>query len=153
MDNELDPKRSVGRMIYILDAFAGKYGRRVLGPHGLKKEQVFYLGTLIKEGDGVTQDELAGRLYVDKSTAARMIASMEKAKLVSRRPVPDNARANQVRVTRHGHEVWQDIVGGLWRWQSVLLQDFSVAEQDQLIGMLQRLEANAATAWRRGFDE
>lgn len=150
---ELDPKTSIGRMIYILDLFAGKYARCILGPHGLKKEQLLYLGSLIKEGDGVTQDELAGRLYVDKSSAARMVATMEQIDLVKRQPVPGNARANQVWVTPHGREMWQALVGRLWKWESVLLKDFSATEREQLIAMLQRMEANAAAAWQKGFGE
>lgn len=153
MPREHDPKRSVGRMIYILDLLAGKYARQVLGPHGLKKEQLLYLGSLIKERDGVTQEALAGRLYVDKSTTARMIAAMEREGFVRRLPVPNNARANQVWVTERGREVWQAIIGDLWKWHDVLLSDFSAAEKEQLIGLLQRMEVNAAEAWRRGFSE
>lgn len=149
---ELEPNTSVGRMIYILDLFAGKYARKTLGPHGLTKEQLLYLGSLIKKGDGITQDELAGRLYVDKSTTARMVAAMERDGLVRRRPVPNNARANQVWVTERGRETWRVIAGKLWQWQSVLLQDFSDDERDTLISMLQRMEVNAARAWSRDFE-
>ena len=146
-----DPEQSLGRMIYVLNLIAGRYATRVLGPHGVSKEHLFYLGTLITKGDGITQEELAGRLYVDKSTAARMLAVLEKKGLVKRRPVPGNVRANVVEVTDAARELWDAVLSKLWRWQDILLEGFSAQEKKTVINLLKRMEANAAHALERGF--
>lgn len=146
-----DPRRSFGRLIYILNRFSSRYARRVLRPHRLGKEQMFYLGSLIHEGDGVTQDELAARLFVDRSSAARMLMTLEGRGLVQRQPVPGNARANQVLVTAAGRRLWSAIIPNMWRWQDVLTKGFSAAEKEQAIQLLQRMEENAAAACAEGF--
>jgi len=146
-----DHELSLGRMIYVLNLIGGKYARQVLGPHGVSKEHLFYLGTLITRGDGITQEELARRLYVDKSSAARMLSVLEKKGLIDRRSVPGNARANTVLVTESARRMWDSLLPRLWRWQEFLLQGFTENETKELTNMLQRLEANAAAAWERGF--
>ncbi len=147
-----NPEQSLGRMMYVLNLLAGKYARRILGPHEISKEHLFYLGTLITKGDGITQDELARRLYVDKSATARMLVVLEKKGLIRRQPVPGNVRANTVIVTPQAHELWDSVLSKLWRWQEILLKGFSKREVGELTAMLQRMETNAAQAWERGFD-
>ncbi len=146
-----NPEQSLGRMIYVLNLLAGKYARRILGPHQISKEHLFYLGTLITQGDGITQDELARRLYVDKSAAARMLVVLEKKGLIHRQPVLGNVRANTVLVTPKAYELWDSVLSKLWRWQEILLKGFSKREVEELTSMLHRMVTNAAEAWGRGF--
>ncbi len=146
-----DPRRSLGRLIYILDRFADRYARIVLGPHGIGKEQLFYLGSLIYEGDGITQEQLATRLFVDKSSAARMVAALEKRGLLERHRVQGNARAYRVLVTPAGRHLWTSLLDDLWRWQEVLTVGFTAAEREQAISLLQRMAENAEQACRRGL--
>ncbi len=146
-----DPELSLGRMIYVLNLIASKYARQVLGPHGISKEHLFYLGTLITHGDGITQDELARRLYVDKSSAARMLVVLEQKGLIQRKPVPGNVRANTVLVTPKARKLWDSVLSKLWRWQDILLAGFSEQEVGTMISLLNRMETNAAEAWERGF--
>lgn len=144
-------EQSIGRVIYVLDLIAGKYARQILGPHGISKEHLFYLGTLINRGDGITQEELARRLYVDKSSAARMLVVLENKELVRRQPVPGNARANTILVTDKAQKLWDSVLSKLWRWQEILLDGFSERDTRKLLTLLNRMEANAAEAWERGF--
>ncbi len=146
-----EPEKSIGRMMYVLNLIAGKYATKVLGPHGISKEHLFYLGTLISQGDGITQEELAGRLYVDKSAAARMLVVLEKKGLVQRKPVPGNVRANKVIVTVKARKLWESVLSKLWCWQDILLEGFSAKESKTLTTMLRRMEDNAAKAWERRF--
>lgn len=147
-----DPQHSLGRMIYVINLIGSRYARQILEPYGLTKEQLFYLGTLVTKGDGITQEELAGRLYVDKSTAARMLMGLEKKGLVKRSPVPGNVRANTVLLTPKARRLWEPILASLWRWQEHLLLGFTEQEVTTLTSMMQRLEANAAAALGKGFN-
>ncbi len=147
------PEESLGRMIYVLNLIAGKYARKILGPYGINKEQMFYLGTLITQGDGITQGELAGRLYVDKSATARTLVVLEKKGLILRKPVPGNVRANRVLVTEEARELWDSVLSKLWRWQDILLDGFTPQETVEMTNMLKRMETNAANGWKGGFFE
>ena len=146
-----DPSRSIGRLVYMLNRFADRYARCVLAPHGITKEQLLYLGSLIHEGDGVTQEEIASRLHVDKSTAARMVASMAARGFVTRERVEGNVRAYRVTLTDKATRLWRSIVENLWHWQEVITVDFEEEERAEAIRLLNRMVDNAAAAHQRGF--
>jgi DNA-binding MarR family transcriptional regulator len=82
----------------------GKMERRleqVLERHGLSIPQFDILATLDFE-QGITQQELAGRLLVTKGNICGMIDRMEANGWVERRPDPIDRRANRLFLTRQG---------------------------------------------------
>ena len=141
-----DLEQTVGRMFYVLNLIAGKYARRILGPYDVSREQLFCLGTLITSGDGISQAELAQRLYVDKSSVARMLVVLEQKGLVRREPVPGNLRANTILLTDKAPVLWDSIMCHVWGWEEILLDGFSQLEVRNLITILQRMETNATEA-------
>jgi|GEM_PF-3395773 len=141
-----DHKKAVPRLVYLLNRYAGAYARQVLAPHALTKEQVFYLSSLVNDGDGITQEELAARLHTDKSSTARMVASLDRRGLVSRRRVTGNARAYSVRLTPRARRLWQTILPKLWTWHDTLCRGFTRAEIHDAIALLGRMRENAEAA-------
>ncbi|HEY8751900.1 MAG TPA: MarR family transcriptional regulator [Tepidisphaeraceae bacterium] len=57
--------------------------------------------------DGITQQELAGRLLVTKGNVCGLLDRMEAAELVERKPSPNDRRANHLHLTAKGRAALQ----------------------------------------------
>ena len=60
----------------------------------------------------LSQQELAERLYLEKSTVSRMLADLERKGLVERDRHPDNRRTYRLRLTDEGRACHQRIGTG-----------------------------------------
>lgn len=116
---------------------------RVLDAAGLSLPQFDVLANL-GMSEGITQQELAGRLLVTKGNVCGLLDRMEAAGLVERRSDPEDRRANRVFMTKVGRNALQDAfpahLGVIQKWMETL----SGAEQrtlNQLISRLDRSEA------------
>ncbi|WP_349371864.1 MarR family transcriptional regulator [Salinarimonas sp.] len=70
---------------------------------GLSIPQFDVLSTLT-EREGITQGELAQRLYVTKGNVSGLIDRLVEAGLVERRAIPGDRRSHALHLTRHGAE-------------------------------------------------
>ncbi|MRI53298.1 MarR family transcriptional regulator [Methylobacterium sp. DB1607] len=71
---------------------------------GLSIPQFDVLSTL-SEQEGLTQQELAARLYVTKGNVSGLIDRLVEAGLVERRPIPGDRRSHALHLTRVGAEL------------------------------------------------
>ncbi|TVR07261.1 MAG: MarR family transcriptional regulator [Salinarimonadaceae bacterium] len=71
---------------------------------GLSIPQFDVLSTLT-EGEGVTQQDLAERLYVTKGNVSGLLDRMEEGGLVERRAIPGDRRSRAVHLTVRGREL------------------------------------------------
>lgn len=85
-----------------------RLGRRVtsgvaaeLRALGLSIPQFDVLSTLT-EREGLTQQELAARLYVTKGNVSGLIDRLVDAGLVERRPIPEDRRSHALHLTQQG---------------------------------------------------
>lgn len=92
---------------------------------------------------GLSQEELARALYVNKSTAARQIAHLEKSGYVERRPSPDDRRRLLVYPTEAALALLPRMREIICQWNDYLLEDFTDAERLQLQTMMERVSARA----------
>jgi len=74
---------------------------RILDEAGLTLPQFDVLANL-GMSEGITQQELAGRLLVTKGNVCGVLDRMEEADLVERRPDPRDRRANRLYLTGRG---------------------------------------------------
>jgi DNA-binding MarR family transcriptional regulator len=72
-----------------------------LARHEITLPQFDLLATL-RFSEGVTQQELAGRLLVTKGNVCGLLDRLEKLRWVERRPDPDDGRANRLHLTHEG---------------------------------------------------
>lgn len=70
--------------------------------HAIPLSQVFALHEL-DAGTPLSQQELAARLGLEKSTVSRLVAGMERHGLLVRERDPDNRRFYRLRITEAGH--------------------------------------------------
>ena len=103
---------------------------------------------------GMTQEELARALYVNKSTAARAIANLEKSGFVERRPSPDDRRCHQLFPTERAIAALPKIRETISQWNDYLLEEFTYEERAALVDMLDRVSRRAQAYIQRevGWD-
>lgn len=74
---------------------------RVLAPHNVTPQQWALLNRLWEQ-DGMSQRELAERLFKDAPNTARILDRLERKGLVVRRPAPDDRRVTLIFLTAAG---------------------------------------------------
>ena len=79
-----------------------------LSPLGVTYEQFVVLTHLWHEAD-LSQNELAQRAFMDKTSLARILGRMEQAGLVHRQPDETDARVNRVNLTPQGRGLQSEI--------------------------------------------
>lgn len=104
--------------------------------------QVPYLLRLCRH-PGITQEELARGLYVNKSTAARVIANLEKAGYVERKPSAEDRRCHLLYPTQKAMEALPEIRAIVHGWNDYLLEEFTEEEKEALVSMMARVSKRA----------
>ena len=122
---------------------ATQYRTEELAPLGLKACHGSYL-SVICACPGITQDQLARRIFINKSNVARQLAILEEEGFVERRACTEDKRATRVYPTDKALEVLPKINAILVRWEECLTQDLSEKEKILLTQMLCKMKLHAA---------
>jgi DNA-binding MarR family transcriptional regulator len=88
--------------------------------HDISVTQCYALEALV-EGDGITLNELASRLYLDKSTASRVVDALEAKGYAERRPHPEDGRSRLLAATAAGRRLHARIEADLEAEAAALL--------------------------------
>ncbi|MEG6504827.1 MarR family winged helix-turn-helix transcriptional regulator [Nitratidesulfovibrio sp. 1201_IL3209] len=111
-----------------------------LGPVG--KGQIPFLAELFQGGDGVSQEELAEKLHFDKGAAARSLAKLEAAGLVTRTVNPRNRRQMVITLTPDAEKLREPFLAALRELTETMVRGFSDDEREQALGFLDRMIVN-----------
>ena len=122
---------------------AALFRQEELTPLGLKSCHSSYLA-VICTSPGITQDQLARRIFINKSNVARQLAILEEDGYVERRPSPDDKRAIQVFPTQKAHDAMPEIIRIFRVWESFVAQDLSEEECKSLAAMLEKMKSRSA---------
>ena len=105
--------------------------------------QCYALEAIVLEGP-LGLNELAARLYLDKSTASRVVDALEKKGYAERRARPEDRRALRLVATEAGRDLYARIQGDILAQERELLAEFSPEVRQsmaKLIGQLARAAA------------
>lgn len=105
--------------------------------------QCYALEAVVQEGP-LTLNQLAARLYLDKSTASRVVDALEKKGYVQRQPNAEDRRALDLIATAAGRDLYERIDADIMTGERALLAEFpSEVRQSmtRLIGQLARAAA------------
>lgn len=91
-----------------------------------------------------TVNELAGYLYLDKSTASRIANGLVDKKLVSRERDPEDGRIVHLVATDAGRRIHDQIEDDLAREYAELLEDFDPAFRSAIVKLVKRLKRSFA---------
>jgi DNA-binding MarR family transcriptional regulator len=100
--------------------------------------------------DGLTLGELAAHLYLDKSTASRVVDALQRKGYVDRTTHPDDGRALLLVTTQRGKELYQSIRKGLLADEQRLLAGFDPEIRQVLPQLIARLARAVASRLGNG---
>ncbi len=113
---------------------------------GLPRVSFPFLLPLLRQ-DGVSQDDLADEIRVDKATVARHLMILEEAGLVTRIVDEHDRRVKRVSVTDKVREAEPEIKAVLKAWSDKLMEGFTPEEKSAVLGFLRRMAENARQHW------
>jgi DNA-binding MarR family transcriptional regulator len=111
--------------------------------HDVSVTQCYALEALIRRGP-ITLGELAAELYLDKSTASRVVGTLERKRYVARSPHPTDGRAVLLRPISAGNRLYAMIRKDLIEEETALLRDFEPKVRKAAAQIMARLARSAA---------
>ena len=108
--------------------------------HDVSVTQCYALDALLRR-DLCTLNELAADLCLDKSTASRVVATLQRKGYVARTAHPRDARSVLLTVTAAGKRLVERIRGDLVEEKKALLTEFPEEVRESAAELIQRLTA------------
>lgn len=118
--------------------------------HDVSVTQCYALETLVQNGP-MRLNELAARLFLDKSTASRVVRTLVRKGYVEQRHEAADRRATRLTVTRQGQRLCARIHEDLVEQQRQLLEDLEPEVRSGVIRVLRRLAQAADAKFRTGI--
>ena len=115
--------------------------------HDISVTQCYALEALVQRaegGGGSTLNELAADLYLDKSTASRVVDSLVAKGYAARAPHPEDGRSVRLTPTAAGRRLYARIDGELLAEARAVLADFPPEVRGAMGELLRRLHAAAS---------
>ena len=122
---------------------AALFRQEELTPLGLKSCHSSYIAAICA-CPGITQDQLARRIFINKSNVARQLVILEEDGYVERRPSTEDKRSIQVFPTQKAIDAMPEIIRIFRVWESFVAQDLSEDERKSLAAMLEKMKARSA---------
>lgn len=122
-----------------------QYRTEALAPLGLKACHASYL-TEISAHPGISQDQLAARICINKSNVARQAAILEDDGFITRTPSQSDKRIMQLYPTQKTLDLLPSISPILRQWEACLTADISEEEKELLERLLSRMK-DKASCW------
>ena len=112
--------------------------------YDISVSQCYALEAVVR-GSELTLNDLAARLYLDKSTASRVVDALERKGYVERQPHPEDRRSLLLRPTPAGREMEQRIRRDILTEEQALLADFDPEICQAMTQLIRRLARAAAS--------
>ncbi len=115
---------------------------------GIQASQMPFIAELLHHENPVTQDELSAALVIDKAATARALYQLEQNGFVLRRVNPENRRQKLVYATEKARSIQTHFYNTLQTASNVFTRDFSREDMEHILGLMNRMIANAMNATR-----
>ena len=122
-----------------------QYKTNALSPFGLKSCHSSYL-IEICSCPGISQDQLAGRICINKSNVARQAAILEEDGFIIRKPSLADKRVMELYPTEKTLELLPKITAITSCWEQCLTKDMTEEEIELVIRILERMK-HKASSW------
>ena len=137
MDNQYF--QTVGYLMGLINRTGHMYTNEHLKIQGIGRGQVPYLMEL-SCCNGVTQDYLAKKVQMDKSTVARAIKKLEAGGFVYRQQNPKDKRENLVYITDSGRAINPMVKALSGQWMEKMTKGLSEEELENLLTILEKMD-------------
>lgn len=135
---DFDPTLSPGYQLVRLARLLARQNDELLTEHGVSFAWFPVLGAL-REGDALTQKELARRAEIGQPAMAQMLARMERDGFLVATPDPSDGRARLYRLTAKGLAVVEPAVARVHEAHAALFGRLGPAKQRTLLALLREL--------------
>lgn len=115
---------------------------------GLKACHIGYLSRICYQ-PGISQDQLAQMMFINKSNVARQVAVLEEAGFLTRRPSAVDKRVLELYPTEKTRELLPKLQEIVERWDGILMEGLTEEEIRTVSRILEKMKDNAA-AWASG---
>lgn len=105
----LELEKYIGVIVHRADLKLNNYYQKVVNPFDITVDQWEIL-VILWEMEGITQKEIAERLYKDQTNIARMLFKLEKKGFVHRVTHETDRRSLRVYLTSKGREIKDEIL-------------------------------------------
>ena len=122
---------------------AVQYRTDAFAPLGLKACHGSYLQEICAR-PGISQEQLAASICINKSNVARQAAALEEGGFIERRPCGKDKRVMRLYPTEKALALLPEINQIMDSWQARITQDLSEQEQQLLSGILARVKQRAS---------
>ena len=120
-----------------------QYRTDSFAPMGLKACHGSYLQEICAR-PGISQEQLAESICINKSNVARQAAALEEGGFINRCCCDKDKRIMRLYPTEKTLKLMPEIDRIMYSWQDLLTQDLSETEQELLAAMLQKMKSRAA---------
>ena len=120
-----------------------QYRTDCFAPMGLKACHGSYLQAICAN-PGISQEQLAASICINKSNVARQAAALEEGGFIERRSCGKDKRIMRLYPTEKTLALLPEIDRIMNTWQEMLTQDLSAEEQHLLEAILQRMKQRAS---------
>lgn len=121
---------------------ASLYRDEHLADYGLTGYQAPYLPEICAN-PGITQDQLAGKIHVNRSSVTRQLALLEGNGFITRKQRENDHRAIEVYPTQKMQDILPHVMEIMACWRSELTQQLTAEEIDFLETIIDRLATRA----------
>nr|WP_319584730.1 MarR family transcriptional regulator [uncultured Pseudodesulfovibrio sp.] len=141
--NEFDIKRDtqIGLSIIAVGQSWKRLFRQIIASQGLSATPVLPLSTLLQDGDGIRQHELAKRLGVENTAVVRVLSNLEEEGLIRREEDSRDRRAKLIRLTEKGRKLAEQIVSIRKDMREEILAEVSPEDIEATERLLAKAEA------------
>lgn len=134
---------SISRCINIISRASGMFRGATVKNVELKPYLQSYILTLTRT-PGLSQEQIARRLCVDKSSVARALACLEKLEYIERKRHETDRRITLVYPTEKAVQCREEIKAAYRAWNEYIAQVFTEDETEQFKSLLERAAKRAA---------
>lgn len=133
---------SFTRNINVISRCAHAYRSDSLEGSGLGASHYFYV-MQVCANPGISQEQLAKNLYINKSSVTRAIAALEENGFVERRPCEEDKRVTRVYPTDKATEILPEVRRIARAWNSFLLADLEEEKKTRFLATLDKITQKA----------
>ena len=131
-------REPIGRYISQIYRKGNSFISKEISKFGIGSGQIMFLMQLYKK-DGISQEELAENLHIDKGNTCRAIKKLEEESFLIRVKDENDKRAYKLYLTEKSKDMEDNIKGILYEWEKHISKDLSQEEVDFLLTVLKKI--------------
>ena len=135
---------SFSRNIHVLNRCASIYRAEHLTNNDLGRKHHRYLFSVCRY-PGISQEQLARQIYINKSSVTRQLADLESRGYVERRQSEEDKRVMLVYPTEKAYEILPTLTSLTEEWEETVTAALSPEEKELFLNMLKRVTKKAAS--------